>query len=178
MEEPEIPTEKLQEDIHHHAQHAGEAWVSWLALSTAILAALAAATSLLAGHHANEAMIEQVRASDQWSYYQAKGIKKAVKESRNDLLTALGHAPEAADRAQVEKYDSQQREIDEKAQELEASSHRHLHRHEILARGVTMYQIAIAIGAVAALVRKRPFWYLSLGLGVLGIYFMIYGMTA
>ena len=49
-----------------------------MALSTAILAVLAAIASLLSGEHANEAMMNQIEASSQWSYYQAKSIKSSV----------------------------------------------------------------------------------------------------
>ena len=38
-------------------------WTSWVAVSAAILAALASIGSLLSGQHADEAMIEQMRAS-------------------------------------------------------------------------------------------------------------------
>ena len=49
MEEAEIPLEHLQEEIHHHAEHGGAPWISWVALSTAILAVLAAIAGLLPG---------------------------------------------------------------------------------------------------------------------------------
>jgi len=39
-----------------------------VALSTAILAVLAAIAGLLSGKHANEAMMNQIEASDQWNY--------------------------------------------------------------------------------------------------------------
>ena len=42
MEEPEIPLEHLHEQVHHSAEHSRESWISWVALSTAILAVLAA----------------------------------------------------------------------------------------------------------------------------------------
>jgi len=45
------------------------------ALTAAFLAVLAAITSLMAEHHANEAMLDQIRSSDKWSFYQAKSIK-------------------------------------------------------------------------------------------------------
>ncbi|PYK07766.1 MAG: hypothetical protein DME66_00240, partial [Verrucomicrobia bacterium] len=51
MEEAEVPLENLQEHVHHSAEHSGEAWVSWVALSTAILAVLATIASLLSGQH-------------------------------------------------------------------------------------------------------------------------------
>ena len=46
MEEAEVPLESVQEHIHHRAEHSGERWISWVALSTAILAALAAIAGL------------------------------------------------------------------------------------------------------------------------------------
>jgi hypothetical protein len=68
MEEAEVPLEHLHEEIHHHAEHDGTPWISWVALSTAVLAVLAAIAGLLSGSHANEAMMNQIEASDQWGY--------------------------------------------------------------------------------------------------------------
>ena len=45
MEEGEVPLEHLHEEIHHYAEHTGARWISWVALSTAILAVLAAIAS-------------------------------------------------------------------------------------------------------------------------------------
>jgi hypothetical protein len=75
MERPEVPLEQSQEEIAHHAHHATEKWILGVALTAAFLAVLAAITALLAEHHANEAMLDQIRSSDKWSFYQAKSIK-------------------------------------------------------------------------------------------------------
>ena len=85
MEQPEVPLERLHEHVRHGAEHGYEPWISWVALTTAILAVLAAITGLLAGTHANEAMMSQIQASDQWNYYQAKSIKAAVLETKMSL---------------------------------------------------------------------------------------------
>src|SRR5580693_10359834 len=82
MEDPEVPTEHLHEHMEHGAAHGGAPWMMGVALSSALLAGLAAVCSLLAGHHANEAMVDQIKASDQWAYYQAKGIKSAILSSK------------------------------------------------------------------------------------------------
>src|SRR5438034_5565392 len=87
MEEAEVPLEHLQEHVHRSAEHSGAAWISWVALSTAILAVLAAIAGLLSGKHVNEAMMNQIEASDQWSYYQAKSIKAAVLDAKIALST-------------------------------------------------------------------------------------------
>jgi len=103
MEAPEVPLEQVQEHIEHHAHSEGGGFVSAVALSTAILAALAALVSLLAGDHANEAMISQMKASDQWAYFQAKGIKAAVLTAKTDLLTAQGQKISEKDQEKIKK---------------------------------------------------------------------------
>src|SRR3954449_5385541 len=98
MEEAEVPLEPVHEQVHHAAEHSRERWISWVALSTAILAALAAIAGLLSGQRANEAMISQIDAADQWSYYQAKGIKAAVLDAKMTLAVA----PNEQDRIRAE----------------------------------------------------------------------------
>src|SRR5437763_9386809 len=112
MEEAEVPLENLHEEIHHRAEHGGERWISWVALSTAILAVLAAIAGLLSGKHANEAMMSQIEASDQWGYYQAKSIKASVLDAKMALATA----PNEADAAKRERYEKEQEEIKTEAE--------------------------------------------------------------
>src|SRR5581483_1887174 len=135
-------------------------WVMGVALTSAILAALAAVASLMAGHHANEAMIAQLQASDQWNYYQAKGIKKALMETRLETIRALGKKPKADDAEKFKQYDEDQKDIKEKAEDREKESREHLGHHVVLARGVTLFQVAIAISAISVLTKKRQFWLL------------------
>ncbi len=99
MEEIEIPTEHLHEQIN---EHAGEEkrWTLYLAISTAFMAVFAAIAGLIAGHYSNEALIEQIKASDQWAYYQAKGIKAEIAE-----LNAV------KDTATINKYKIEQASI-------------------------------------------------------------------
>jgi len=43
----------------------------------------------------------------------------------------------------------------------------------VFARGVTMFQIAIAIAAISALTTKRRFWFVSLVFGAVGCVFLV-----
>lgn len=178
MEAPEVPTEHLHEEMHHHASHKKAPWTMGVALSSALLAGLAAVCSLLAGHHANEAMIDQIQSSDRWSYYQAKGIKAAVLGSKVELLEAEGRDVSPKDRDKLTQYKKEQDEIAAQAKEKEHASEGHLHQHVIFARGVTLFQIAIAIGAIAALTSRRAFWFVSLLFGAVGIVFLVQGWLA
>ncbi len=81
MEDPEVPTEHLHEHIHEAVHENQNKWSMGVAISTAFMAAFAAVSSLMAGHQSNEALITQVKASDQWSYYNAKGIKAEVADA-------------------------------------------------------------------------------------------------
>jgi len=176
MEEIEVPTEQLQEEMHHHAEHAPSSWISGVALSSALLAVLAAVSALLAGHHANEAMLEQMHATDQWSYYQAKSIKGNILSSKLELLTALGKPVSQKDQEKVADYKKDQDEISGEAKALEASSRSHMEHHVILARGVTLFQVAIGIAAIAVLTRRRRFWFVALAFGLGGVGFLLQGL--
>src|ERR1700679_2325718 len=91
MEEIEIPTEGLTEQINDKAEEAAERkemkWILFVAISTAIMAVFAAIGGLMAGHYSEEAMIHQIKASDQWSFYQAKGIKADIRSLQPQLFT-------------------------------------------------------------------------------------------
>jgi hypothetical protein len=175
MEDPEVPTEHLHDEIHEHAHLAKASWTMGVALSSALLAAMAAVCALLAGHHSNEAMIEQLQSSDQWAYYQAKGIKASILASKLELLEAEGRAVAEKDRQKLAAYKMEQEEIQTLAKEKEARSKEHLGRHVVFARGVTLFQIAIAVGAISVLTNRKAFWLVSLLFGLAGAFFLLQG---
>jgi uncharacterized protein DUF4337 len=184
-EEIEVPTEQLQEKMAEEleeAKHEREEskherqWVARVAVSAALLAVAAAISALLAGHHANEAILEQMQATDQWQYYQAKSIKLAVLLGGNDMLDALGKQVNPDRLAKAEKYQSEMKAIEETGHELEHSSEAHMVRHVSLARAVTGFQIAIAMSAIAVLAKRPKLWLLSLAIGIAGTVFMVLGL--
>jgi hypothetical protein len=175
MEEIEPPTEQAQEEIHHRAHESRERWVSYVALSSALIAALAAVCALLAGHHANHAMIEQLESSDQWAYYQAKGIEQKMVEVERNLLKEQGKTLPPEHAGDIEKYEKKREEARKIATEKRESAELHLERHVILARGVTMFQIAIAVAAISVLTKRTRFWYVALGFAVVGLFFLVQG---
>ena len=182
-EEPEIETEKLRETIEEEREHGRESFLKRIALTTAVFAALAAISALRAGATVNEALMLrteaarlQAEASDQWSFYQAKGVKAAVEEASRTSWLAMDKAPPADYAERKDRYAAEQKEIEAKAREkekerdekIEESEHL-LHRHHGFAYAVAIFQVSIALGAVAALTRSRPVWIGSLALGVGGI---------
>lgn len=175
MEEMDRQTEHVEEHLHEHAQESRQGWVTGVALTAAILAAFAAISSLLSAHHEHEAMVEQVQASDQWNYYQAKGIKAAILEERLENLQLNQQEAPAAQQKKLSEYKKQQAQINEKAEEMQKSSRHHDHLHLVFAGGVTLFQVAIAVSAISVLARRPAFWYVGLVLGAIAIVFVILG---
>jgi hypothetical protein len=194
-EEIEIPTEHLHEQIEEGAEEKRERWILYLALSTAFMAVLAAFAGLLAGHHANEALVERMKASDQWNFYQAKNLKEEIAVNTDMILQAVGAArTQESARTQekaetggtaiasqdhskdIARYEKEKAEIKKQAQENEEASEAHLAKHVPLSRAVTAFQIAIAISAIAVLTRRKILWYSGLALTAIGIFFLIVGI--
>ncbi len=177
-EEIEVPIEHLQEAIHEkahesgHGHSAGGGFNMQVALSSALLAVLAAVSALMAGHFANESMVEQIRSSDQWAFYQAKSIKEAIVTAKIETLQGLGK-PVTEHAEDKQRYADERKEIQHKAKELEAESHHHLNQHQVLARTVTLLQISIALSAIAVLTRKKLLWYFSLLGGAAGAIILV-----
>src|SRR5437870_13195528 len=95
-EEPEVDTDTLHETIHERVEREGGDFLKRIALTTAVLAAFAAVASLEAGATVNEALVLkteatrlQAQASDQWAYYQAKGIKQAIQQASQTPWMAI-----------------------------------------------------------------------------------------
>jgi Domain of unknown function (DUF4337) len=182
-EGPEVETERLHETIREELEHGGGKFLRSIALTTAILAAFAAVAALRAGATVNEALVLkteatrlQAEASDQWAFYQAKGIKAAVAEASRTAWLAVGKEPPGEFAEKEKRYTGEQADIQKKARELEkerdaksTEADHLLHRHHGFADAVAVFQVAIALGAVAALTRSRPVWLGSLLLGAAGI---------
>jgi len=150
--------------------HYRSRWLDFLAVSTALFAVLAAVAALLAGDSANEALyksnlatLSQAGVSDVWSEFQANSLQKAHAQT----LTLLEAPPDAlitprsgvqiqaaqreASRRQreqdtlkeeAERQDAETKGLLEEAQGL-------LDRHRVFALGLTLFQVAIGLSAIA-----------------------------
>ena len=173
-EEIEVPTEHLHEAMEEKAHEGG--FNLRVALSSALIAVLAAVCALFAGTYANESMLAQLKASDQWSYYQAKSIKSSILESKLELMKSLGHKADPKDLAKLAGYKQDMAGITSLANTLTQESEDLLAKHELLAKGVTLFQVAIALSAIAALTKRRFLWQAGLLLSCGGTVFLILGL--
>jgi len=158
-----------EEELQEHAEHAHNPFDKRVAASMAIIAAGLAVVSVL-GHYFNtEELMAQQRASDQWSYYQAKSIRRYESGSFADILAAV-KAPEAAQKykANAAKYDADMKEINEKAADLEHERDLHHHRALRLDVGEVFLEIAIVLASLAILSKRYFLWWVGLISGIAG----------
>ena len=191
-EEIEIDTDNLREAIDHEIERESGGLLRTIALTTALLAALAAIASLEAGGTVNEALALkteatqlQAQASDQWSYYQAKGLKAAVADAQKNIWLALDKPPPAELATNAQRYLDDQKTSREKAEALErerdartVESDALMHRHHYFADAVALLQVAIALCAIAALTRRRAAWIGSAILGAIGCGLFVFAFYA
>lgn len=164
------PTEHVQEEIHHHASHGdGSRWVVASAMTAAILAALAAAAGALATNHLTQSTLIRIKANDDWNYYQAKSIKSSLLDAKIYSAQLNKVEPRKADVDKKNEYAEQMPAIQASAKKLEELSKRHLESHETFEGAATLFHIAIAVVAIAVVVKRKEFWYVAMVGGAIGV---------
>ena len=198
MPEEDLETAELKESVEASVEHALEAereksgWTVYLSLSTAIIAVFAAVASLESGANSNDAILEkndavlnQSKASDQWALYQAKVIRAAVLHGESEFAASTN--PELAGKLRDEgaHLKSEQAPLEQHARALEdqveahnARAERLLDRHHRFAIAVTLFQIAVALCAIAALMKRKPLWLVALGASAIGLVLFVLGFLA
>lgn len=174
-------SEELSE-LQEHAEHAKhDPSLAPVSLTMAVLAVLVAVVSLV-GHRAHtEEVVLQAKASDQWAFYQAKNIRRHTDELFTDL-TSIQATTDAAALAKLrDKYSSEaarykddQKEIEDKARELEAEVATERSRADRFDLAEVFLEIGLVITSITLLSGRRIFWYLGILFGVLG---MVVAMT-
>ncbi len=192
MPEEALETQELKEKLEESQESGGEGenptpWTLWLSLSTAVIAVLAAIASLEAGANANDAIVRkddailhQSKADDAWSHYQAAGIKAVVYATQAEGASVPELAAKWRNEAERERHE--QKTIKDEAEdeqlrvdEMDEKSAHKLHVHHQFARSVTVFQVSIALAAIAALTRRKPMWWVSLAVGATGAAFFEIG---
>ena len=190
-DEIEVETKDLQESIQDvderaerkHAEKEVD-WIRFIGLSTAILAVFAAIAALQSSNLVNEALIHQIKASDTWAEYQADRQKDHVYTiALNGLLdaapamrtTKAAAARIAEYRVKVAGESRKETALSDSAKDLERETEDEMRKHHAFEYSVALLQVAIAVGAVSALTRVKPIWYLSLLIGAIGSAFCVVG---
>ncbi|GCE21797.1 DUF4337 domain-containing protein [Dictyobacter kobayashii] len=160
---------EVKEKIEEVIEHAGH-WNKFLAITTALIAVFAAVISSIGGNYASEAFLQknnaifyQNKATDQWAYFQAKSIKY------NLALDFFDQTHNSQLKTDVERYSKEKDVIQKQALQFESQaqaandqSAKMLARSDKLDMATLFCQVAIALSAMSALLKKEWLWIGSL----------------
>jgi hypothetical protein len=150
-----------------------EGWTRYVSLMVVVFAVATAIGSLKAGAFGSRVMLNQAQASDTWALYQAKSVKQRIAE----LETRSGDAALAAKASgDVVRYAAEEKDVEAKAQHLEALRDEAQHHGPPLGFSIASLQISIALASVCLITKRKGLWAASGTLGALGIGYLIYGL--
>ena len=151
-----------------------EAWTKYVSLSISIIAVLAAIASQKAGKYSGQTLMNQVRASDEWSFYQAQSIKQHVFEMARAQLVKTGDSPDALQqqkdyKAKLDVYEKKKEESNARAKALEKNRDDAMRMGASLGPAVSYFTVSLAVGSLCLITKKKPLWILSLVLAGVGL---------
>ena len=157
--------DELQEEI----EKAKEPFDKKVAATMAILAAFLAVVSVLGHIMTTEELLLQQKASDQWSYYQGKSIRRYQSEVARDLFAGMKLSDQSAQyQKNSDKYKNDDEEIQKEAQGLEQESHLRGRQALGFHFGEVFLEFSIVLASLAILTKRGFLWYMSILSGTLG----------
>lgn len=168
-------TDEVNELKEHAEEAAQDPVLKPVTLTMAILAVLVAAVSLL-GHRAHtEELLLQNKATDNWSYYQAKSIRRHTYELFLDMVSIFDvKDPRSAEevkekyKREIERYDQDRKQIEAEARKLEEETAMEGRKGDRFDLGEVFLEMALVVSSITLLTRRRLFWGLGLLAGVAG----------
>lgn len=166
-----------EEEVEEHVHEAREPFDKIVAATMALIAALLAVVSVLGQHFMTEELLMQAKASDQWSYYQAKDIRRFTAEATRDMLGELKQGALSGARydKQAARYKSDAQEIQEKARDYEHESERAGNKGNRFHFGEIFLEVAIVFSSLSILTKAKPLFFAGVASAIAGV---IIGATA
>jgi hypothetical protein len=170
-------------ELHEHAEKTREnPELIGATFTMSVIAVLVAAISVL-GHRAHtRTILDQTRAADSWSEYEAREIRYHNYELFTDLLSVAqmkdpDQAQKLRDRyaSERQRYQQEQEAVRAKAQAFEASAEEHERKGARYDMGEVFLEAALVITSITLITRKKPFWLFGSALAAAGVILALSG---
>jgi hypothetical protein len=177
-----------QEKERTMADSKQDKWMTWVALTTAIMAVLAAITTLYMGKFSSRAILMQGQETNQWSYYQAKSIKSYLYEIQVEFMemerlegdskaekvnsARFGKALTRYKDA-IKRYDKEKAEIKAKGDQLAKQKVIAQDRGGNYGYALIFLQIGLMLSSIAALTKRKILWYFGIAVTIGWLFFFL-----
>ncbi len=164
-----------------------EKWMKGVAVTTTVLAVIAAIASSRSAYFTAKAQLLTAMEGSQWSYYQAKSIKQNLYETQEKLyeVQMLGSTtPEQRDlltkdiakfQQDIARYDSEKADIKKQAEGTSTDNGLVVRRGAQFSLAVVFSQIGIMLSSVSALLKRKEMWIVGLVIGSISLFFLANG---
>jgi|SRR5580658_2478720 hypothetical protein len=158
-----------EEELKEEIEKAKDPFDKRVAATMAILAAFLAVVAVLGHIMTTEELLLQQRASDQWSYYQAKSIRRYESEVARDLFAGMKLTDQSGQyQKNADKYKKDDDDIQKEAQGLEQESHLRGRQGLRLHFGEVFLEFSIVFASLAILTKRRLLWFVAIAGGLVG----------
>jgi hypothetical protein len=158
----------------------------WIPRTTAILAVIAAISSGRWGASNLQAILEQGKVNDTWSYFQAKSMKQHNAEQTRDLARALAPGQPAASALSLNELEKRmeemaRREEAEKLQQQRAAEEFQRRRDHMVESSFwfevsfAALQLGVILCTIATGANRKAPWTVGVVIGVIGLLLMVNG---
>jgi len=143
-------------------------WHRQVALTTLLMALLAALGGLLAGITADQALIDRTKEIIEVSYLEGDRACAETLKAKHEILIVLGESPDPAEIERLRAFEKEREVLEtesavEEMEVFEAGS-----AHMTLAIAVTLLSLGITLGGMAVVVERKPLWLAGLLFGAAG----------
>jgi hypothetical protein len=141
-----------------------------LVVTIALFAMFAIISSLMASREMNGATIHQIQTADKWAFFQAKGIKATVLESRIPLLELMkvNKAEVEELRETIKQYEIEKNLLLAEAVSLDEKSMDHLKRYDYWSLAIAFFSMSVVLGGITLFSRRKILWFVSIIFGISG----------
>jgi hypothetical protein len=157
-------------------EHERPRWHAHVAMTTLVLAMLAALAALMAGVTSNELLLDRTKELGVLSILETQRTNTDILAAKHEILIALGVIPDPEEVAEIEEFEA---EFEARKEEIRAEESRVAvvaHSHEIFAIAATTLAIGIVITGMAVIVSTRWLWLFGSVIGGVGVVAVGIGM--
>ena len=161
------------DEIREALERAVETGDRGVGLTMAIVAVLLALSTMLGHRTHTEEVVLQTRATDQWTYYQAKNIRSHMYAADAHLAALFGEKG-AEQATEFSKLGEEQKKgaegVRREAEKLELETEGAAHKAKYFDISEVLLEISIVLCSITLLTRSKAFWkmsFISTSLGVI-----------
>lgn len=160
-----------------------EAWTKYVSLTIVVIAVIAAVAAQWSGKYGSQVQISQIKASDQYSYYESKTIKQHLDEvslpqllhsATNDLKVAAEITKLTKD---LSRYEGEKTNILIQARAYEEVRDKASKRGGKMGLAAAILSVAIATASICTVTKKKPLWFVSMIMAAFAVVKMIAAWT-